>query len=184
LVGRALMSGSFFVPPQAYTRSDLVKAFEWVKTQPKVVQERARDADSLVGLYLHARRQNLSPSRNRQQMIDESSPSAEAFREDLKSLSEAFKEFEPSSETTQDAIAPPQEQMESPVPIEEEVLPPPPHQKPAQASIPQGLVFDNRTLNSLREAQERLNLGSESDALRVLVQLGLEKLKTSLPQIR
>ncbi len=176
------MSGSFFVPPQAYTRSDLVKAFEWVKTQPKLVQERARDAESLVGLYLHARRQNLNPSRNRQQMIDEASPSAEAFREDLKSLSEAFKEFEPSSsEVTAPPIAPPQEPMEQPVRMEE---PPPTLQRPAPAPIPQGLVFDTRTLNSLREAQERLNLGSESDALRVLVQLGLEKLKTSLPQVR
>ena len=50
------------LPPQAYTRDTLVKAIEWMSTQPVAMRERANSADLIVSHYLASRRRMPYPS--------------------------------------------------------------------------------------------------------------------------
>jgi hypothetical protein len=110
-------------PPQAYTRDVLTAAYEWLRTQPNSIKELARDADSLVALYLKSRRnlgaisiapKTQAPTDNIRANVASAleqailpggldelrgtveirSGSANAFKEDLKTLAEGLKQFE------------------------------------------------------------------------------------------
>ncbi len=77
------------LPPQAYTAEIIARAYEWLKSQPVSVQEMAKSADTLVALYMKAKRANLA-GKERQ--------STESFQSDLKNLSEKMKNFGDFSE--------------------------------------------------------------------------------------
>jgi hypothetical protein len=77
------------LPPQAYTRDTLVKAIEWMSTQPQAVRERANSADLMVSYYLQARRKVAAQI--------EAPVSGETFKTDLKHLAEDLKQFEEST---------------------------------------------------------------------------------------
>lgn len=97
------MNTRTFAPPQAYTRDTLVKAYEWLKTQPPIVKDRATSADALVSLFLHARR-HLNERRGLNEEMD-SAPSVESFKSDLKNLAEGLKQFEmPVNQNEQNAM--------------------------------------------------------------------------------
>lgn len=78
------------LPPQAYTRDTLVKAIEWLATQPQAVRERATSADLIVSYYLQARRRMTAAQM-------EAPVSGENFKADLKHLAEDLKQFEDPS---------------------------------------------------------------------------------------
>lgn len=217
-------------PPQAYTREVLAQAFNWLKSQPATVRERALSADALVGLYLHAKRYGGSPAVSPWEQDSEAG--ANAFKSDLKSLARGFKEFEiqtmdaPSVPVQMPLIIPPPSQplvqsdlQPQPQPETQTPTPTPPP-APAPAAPPQATStstmaqsqsvattqtqtvqqtvtttqvqahsvvnsfvqeLDPKTLDILREVQSRLNLSSEQEALRMLVLLGSEKIRTLLP---
>ena len=52
------------IPPQAYTREDVAKAYVWVQAQPEYVQNMATSKEALVALYLQARRNGVSSLEN------------------------------------------------------------------------------------------------------------------------
>src|SRR3954468_11192236 len=88
------------IPPQAYTRDTLVKAIEWLTTQPPAVRERANSADLIVSHYLQARRQAAAIQM-------EAPVSQENFKADLRHLAEDLKQFEePSAPPPQPARSP------------------------------------------------------------------------------
>jgi len=155
-------------PPQAYTREILVKAINWIQGQPPAVRARATSADLVVSHYLQACR--------RADMQSTTPVSGEAFREDLKNLAADLKQFEDP------VVAPPTPPSFSHGPVHTsapEVTPPspqtsPPTPRPSSESLLTWSV-DARSLSQARELQERLNLGSETEALRVLIILGTEK---------
>jgi hypothetical protein len=74
------------IPPQAYTRDVLVKAIEWIGTQPSTVREKATSADLLVSFYMQACRR---ASANMEAPV-----SQENFKTDLKNLAQGLKAFE------------------------------------------------------------------------------------------
>lgn len=176
------------LPPQAYTRDVLVKAIDWVATQSPNTRERASSADALVSLYLQARRR-ASDWHN------EAPNSSENFRNDLKHLAEDLKQFEEPSvppqvnhvhTNLQEAPIEPryeqrQEYFHAPAPN----LPPPPKPSPPAYVAPQasaqGWVIDARSLSAAKEIQSRLNLGSEIEAIRFLVTLGIERARQMFP---
>lgn len=88
------MSVSGNLPPQAYTRDVLMKAFEWLNTQPPSVRERAGTADSLVALYLQAKRRGATADGTPLQWEQPSPASVEAFKADLKNLAEGLRQFD------------------------------------------------------------------------------------------
>ncbi len=56
------------------------------------------------------------------------------------------------------------------------------HNAPAPTQSPASLNLDMRSLETLRQVQSLLNLGSEREALRMLIVLGFEKIKEILPR--
>ncbi|MEK6554485.1 MAG: hypothetical protein AABZ31_04540 [Bdellovibrionota bacterium] len=77
---------SMNLPPQAYTRETLMMAFDWIRSQPKNIQELASTSDALVSIYMQARRRggqyNTTPV------------SSQSFKQDLKNLAEGLKQFD------------------------------------------------------------------------------------------
>jgi hypothetical protein len=168
------------LPPQAYTRDTLVKAIDWINRQPPPMKERASSADVIVSLYLQACRRTDMPM--------ETAASHETFREDLKHLAEDLKQFD------EPFAPPPVEQVvrrEPPVAPAARIFRPEPgpsasprpSQLPPQMQQPKGFnwVVDARSLAMAREIQQRLNLSSEGDGLRVLITLGAERARELLP---
>lgn len=199
------------LPPQAYTRDTLAKAFEWLKTQPEGFKSIATDADSLVTLYLQSRRSQQKQAPK----------SARDFKNDLKNLAEGLKSFDdpeptvsqPAASTTASAsftapvipdveplldLTQPVETAASSQPVQQPVLSsqtvqPEPvvstftaPQKPAPKVKPTvskntSLELDAQSQMSLEEAKKRLNLSQDSEALRMLLVLGIERLRQVLP---
>jgi hypothetical protein len=183
------------IPPQAYTRDTLVKAIEWMNSQPASLRERAGSADLIVSYYLQARRRMTAAQM-------EAPVSGESFKADLKHLARDLKQFEePSAPPTQPNRAfaqlqegpVPQMNFQDPFNPPRVVQPPPqtlppPHQQPqptpsapaaSQAHLPKVMTWtiDPRSLAAARELMQRMNLSHETEALRMLVQLGLERMR-------
>jgi hypothetical protein len=159
VVGFSLMAMTTGLPPQAYTRDILVQAFEWWSTQPPAVKERATTADAIVSYYLQARRRGA---------INPDAPiSGEAFKADLRTLAEGLKQFE-------DSVAPP-------IPLRSQAPTPTPQPAPPPQSGVVVWSVDARSIQAAKEIQNRLNLGSEIEALRMLVTLGVERSRQLFP---
>jgi hypothetical protein len=193
------------IPPQAYTRDTLVKAIEWMNSQPASLRERAGSADLIVSYYLQARRRMTAAQM-------EAPVSGESFKADLKHLAQDLKQFEePSAPPTQPnrAFAQlqeepiPQMNFQDPFNPPRVVQPPaahpqattqtlpPPHQQPlptpsapaaSQAHLPKVMTWtiDPRSLAAAREVMQKMNLSHETEALRMLVTLGLERMREVL----
>lgn len=185
------MAVTNMIPPQAYTRDVLVKAIEWIGTQPSTVREKATSADLLVSFYMQACRR---ASANMEAPV-----SQENFKTDLKNLAQGLKAFEdpapPASTPNRFASYGVEPIFRHDVPMAEPVYappppvpPPPPPQAPTPAPVsrhqaqqgPQWTI-DPRSLSAARELQQRLNFASEQDAIRFLVTLGCERARELFP---
>lgn len=159
------------VPPQAYTRDTLVKAIEWLSGQPSSVREKATNADLVVSFYLQA-------SRRKAAFQMEAPVSGETFKADLKHLAEDLKQFEDPS------VPPPVVQLfsQNPEPIfKPEPIPQPLVSRSEPPVKPASWPVDNRSLAAARELQQRLNLSSEAEALRMLLVMGIERARVLFP---
>lgn len=161
------------LPPQAYTRDVLVKAIDWVATQAPSVRERAMTADALVSLYLQARRRTS-------EWEHEAPVSGENFKSDLKHLAQDLKQFEESSAPPQGPPLHISEPVHAPI-AEPMIRTVPNPQPPPPAPKAPSWNLDQRTLSAAREVQQRLNLSSEQEALRMLVTLGIERARSLFP---
>lgn len=94
------MAQQVSIPPQAYTRETIIKAYEWLKQQPENLREQANSVDRLVSLYLYAQRQSdagltiLDPP---EKWSHKDLESVEHFKSDLKNLAQGLKQFEKTS---------------------------------------------------------------------------------------
>lgn len=168
------------IPPQAYTRDTLVKAIEWLGHQPASVREKATSADLVVSFYLQANRRKTA-------LQMEAPVSGENFKADLRHLAEDLKQFEePSAPPTPVVhLFSQAEPIFKPEPIPQPVHVHVPHPREAVRSEPPvkptTWPVDNRTLAAARELQQRLNLSSEVEALRMLVTMGAERARALFP---
>ena len=85
------------LPPQAYTKETLQKAYAWLLTQNESVKGLAQDQNILVSLYLKAQ-------RNGEASLE--APSIQNFKQELKSLANMIGEFQPMPSMTQPAPQP------------------------------------------------------------------------------
>ncbi len=85
------------LPPQAYTKETLQKAYAWLLTQNESVKGIAQDQNILVSLYLKAQ-------RNGEASLE--APSIQNFKQELKSLANMIGEFQPMPSMTQPAPQP------------------------------------------------------------------------------
>ncbi len=190
------------LPPQAYTKETLQKAYAWLLTQPSSVKELAHDQNTLIGLYLRAQ-------RNGDAALD--SPSVQHFKQELKSLAHMMGDFQSNpSETIMQPLTSPlpsHPQTTTPLAQMNPIINPaanPQQQGHAVAPTPFPMatathstvkyesqsssttvpfninitsLLDSKSLSAIYEVQEKLNIGSESEALRILITLGLKNFK-------
>ena len=167
-----------YMAPQAYTKETLVKAFDWLQHQPANVKQVATSPDVLVGLYLKAQRQGINN-------IDADAPvSSKKFIDDLKSLKKDFAQFEDPSASSN--TSPTSESAPTIAPQGASMAPPPPpqpQQAPMMYSQPikapvyptyNSMALDETSLSMLNNVQQRFNLSSPQEALRMVISVGFQ----------
>ena len=192
------MALSSKIPPQAYTRDTLVKAIEWLATQPPSVRERATSADLIVSHYLQSRRKGDSAQLDLPVTNEE-------FKSDLRQMASEMNptpEFPPPGPTRSPSFIVPPPTLSVNVPVIDErsetmslagsfqnptpssyfrprnevptVRPEPPPPAPVTPAGPTWAI-DKRSLEIARELRDRLNLSCETEALRLLITMGAER---------
>ncbi|GIL17658.1 MAG: hypothetical protein BroJett040_14090 [Oligoflexia bacterium] len=158
------------LPPQAYTKETLVKAYTWLQSQGDHIKELATNPDILVSIYLKAKLDGDAA-------LDR--PSIQNFKNELKNLAGLMGEFEQSDDPalllskgvkTEPVIMPAQQSTQAPSFSHTQAL-----QKPAKSS--NSLDLDPKSLMMIQEVKEEYNLSSETEALRLLISIGSKKLK-------
>jgi hypothetical protein len=163
------------LPPQAYTKDTLLKAYAWLMNQNQSLKEMATTPDILVSLYLKAHRDGDSA-------LDR--PSIQNFKNELRNLAGLMGELDkpikiepppPQSasthsgpsvansnvQTTQTVVQ--ATQMTSTV---------------SHSSMPLMNQLDELSLDIIHEIRAELNLSSDVEALRVLIKMGYKKAKS------
>jgi hypothetical protein len=160
------------LPPQAYTKETLGKAFAWLQTQNENIKEMATSPDILVSLYLKAKLNGESALER---------PSIQNFKNELRSLAGMIGEFEPQeaiqAATMQATLEPQKKQtVEAPAssPAPARPIPPPPI--PKTEHKPEW-ELDARSKAMIHEVKNELNLSSEQEAVRVMLSLGYKSIK-------
>ncbi|MBX2987632.1 MAG: hypothetical protein KF802_07020 [Bdellovibrionaceae bacterium] len=195
------------LPPQAYTKDTMLKAYQWLQAQPSNIREMALTPDILVSLYLKA-------SRDGEQSLDR--PSIQNFKAELKNLAGLMGELDGPPSLAAEAMPKPRPSQAPPPPeappafIAPPSAPPPqapPHASPSTVFIPpptpsvespfptpapagtistaptaavSGLGVDPRSFEMLKEIKEDFNLSCEREALRMLIKIGFTKAKSLL----
>ncbi len=168
------------LPPQAYTKETLLKAYSWLQNQPSNIKEMASTPDVLVSLYLKTTRDGEGAL---------SRPSIQNFKHELKQLAHMMGELEaPATHPPHSAPASHAHgagatfhnsgQAQN---ISRPEAPPPIFQRP---SLPEMEIsayptqLDPKSWYLIQEVKERLNLSSETEALRLLIKVGSDKIKS------
>ena len=172
------------LPPQAYTKDSLLKAYQWLMLQNSSIKEMATTPDILVSLYLKATRDGDSA-------LDR--PSIKNFKNELKSLAGMMGELDrqpnPSQQVNMTAAqatpvytapvimqAPAQQQVphvQHPVTPQQTQVSYTEKTMTATTRTPDVLeLLDPCTLTMIREVKEEFNLSADLEALRMLVKIG------------
>ncbi len=183
-----------FLAPQAYTKETLSKAFDWLQYQPEEIKQVATSPDTLVSLFLKAQRQGLDH-------IDADAPiSSKKFISDLKSLKKDIAQFEepPQHASHQPTMHQPVYQPPQPSQLQPQHQPQMPQQmheaamssyqvsqtttvsevKSVSSSQAAFLsqALDTQSLQAIQVVQERFNLSSQQEALRMLIAVGAKQI--------
>jgi hypothetical protein len=165
------------LPPQAYTKDTLLKAYTWLTTQGPSIKEMATTPDILVSLYLKAIRDGDSS-------LDR--PSIQNFKNELKSLAGLMGQLDnknPGSASNSPQQAPAGASYSAPSSSSQ------PHHEAPRAPTPptsmtgmglNGLGLDSLSLSMIHEVKTDLNLSSEIEALRMLIKIGHTRAKNLL----
>ncbi|MBV2168469.1 MAG: hypothetical protein KUL82_07160 [Bdellovibrio sp.] len=167
------------LPPQAYTKETLLKAYQWLMNQNSSIKEMATTPDILVSLYLKATRDGDSALER---------PSIQNFKNELKSLAGIMGELDRPQ-----ATVPPMVTIQA-APSHHQ--PPPPVQTASptqtQVSYTEKTVtamtrntdvmelLDSCSKGMIHEVKEEFNLSSDLEALRMLIKIGYSRSKNLL----
>jgi hypothetical protein len=176
-------------PPQAYTRDVLAAAYEWVRKQPLSTRELAQDSNTLVALYMQARRRgqiqnqshlpagaqaNPSPSGVMISTQAPMSPSTvESFKQELKTLTEGLKQFEEPESAEQASTSTQSLTSADPEPERTTMV-----NQPCTNQF----SLDAHSMQTLHQVKNKLNLSSDSESLRLLIAIGFDKIREILPK--
>lgn len=183
------------LPPQAYTREDVAKAYVWVQSQPDYVKNMATSKETLVALYLQARRNGIASLENIAPV------SSRDFKTQLQSLASELNQFEKPKETLT-ATAPLNPPTSQPVMQEYEA---PIINSGFDFAIPEkssdkirydersielkvserrsaDVGLDSRSQQIVNHVKSALNIESDQEVIRMLITLGYEKLRLVFPQ--
>lgn len=169
------------LPPQAYTKETMLKAYQWLMLQDESIKEMATTPDILVSLYLKTTRDG-EHSLHR--------PSIQNFKKELKSLAGIMGDLEkpqqsPNNEMpvinaqptfVQPSFAQPVASATASAPATTQTLSY--TEKTVTATRSSGGVLDildPQSQHMVREIRDQLNLSSDIEAIRMLVKLGYNK---------
>ncbi|MBC7755028.1 MAG: hypothetical protein H7Z71_12370 [Moraxellaceae bacterium] len=130
------------LPPQAYTKETLQKAYSWLLNQNPSIKEMASTQEMLVSLYLKAQ-------RNGEASLE--APSIQNFKQELKSLATMMGDFTPPTASLPSPAVTAKATSVMPSTFNE---------------------LDTASLTAISEVKTVLNLGSDTEALRALIALG------------
>lgn len=171
------------LPPQAYTKDTLQKAYSWLLSQSSSVKEMAQDQNILVSLYLKAQ-------RNGDAVLE--TPSIQNFKQELKSLANMMGDFQSPQQ-----LATAASHMHAPAGHTPTVHAHAAQTKATAAAVSTSHVttttvsqsrvstdmnsngFDQKTLEAIQQVRETFNLSSDSEAVRALVALGIKQFRKS-----
>jgi hypothetical protein len=156
------------LPPQAYTKETLQKAYAWLLGQSPSVKDLATTQDILVSMYLKAQ-------RNGEAALD--TPSIQNFKQELKSLAHLIGDLQTPDSASSSAK---NNSTASRSPSEE-----PAQAKTSSIKMPQTFLssspipsgLDDISLSAIQEVKQALNLSSDTEALRALISLGYKQFK-------
>lgn len=176
------------LPPQAYTKDTLLKAYSWLQNQNASIKEMAATPDILVSLYLKA-------TRDGEAVLER--PSIQNFKNELKSLAGLMGELEKppvdfaleSPKTNFLSKDLPSEKLGEA--IRSQIFSPPAPAAALETSLPQqvqtlspktsttspSLIVDEKSFFMLQEAKAKLNLSSEQETLRVMIKIAFDRLQ-------
>jgi uncharacterized protein YeaC (DUF1315 family) len=153
------------LPPQAYTKDTLTKAYMWLVHQSDAIKELATTPDILVSLFLKAQ-------RNGDEALD--TPSIQNFKKELKSLAGMMGELD-NGKPAGAVFAQPLPQAAPQVVV----------QQNKQVNIQNNHMamdlagqMDAKSRAMIAEVREQLNLSSDLEVIRLLVSLGYHKVKS------
>lgn len=166
------------LPPQAYTKDTLLRAYAWLQNQNPSIRGMATTPDILVSLY-------LKTTRDGEEALDR--PSIQNFKNELKSLAGLMGELEIGKKVVVET--PVQTPTQPPAQSTDET----PqawatNQKQAQSQSPQNPNvlslhgLDTLSLEMLEEVKNGFNLSDQAEALRMLIKLGYLKSKKILTE--
>ncbi len=176
------------LPPQAYTKETLQKAYAWLLTQSPSIKDMASTQDMLISLYLKAQ-------RNGDASLE--APSIQNFKQELKSLAGLMGDLQ--TPTKQQMMQPPQANpshaathygqptvqntmhaQANSIGSQPQYTAPQPISVSATSNMPSASLMsqlDPYSLQALADIKTSLNLGSEVEALRALISLGYKQFK-------
>lgn len=140
------------LPPQAYTKETLLKAYSWLQNQNSHIKELATTPDILVSLYIKAKMNGSAALE---------APSIQNFKSELKNLAGMMGEFE-SPEKKPNSVIQMQPQPSAAIPQPQEIED----------------KLDSRSMTMVREIKNEFNLSSDQEAIRLLISIGHKKLKS------
>jgi hypothetical protein len=157
-----------------YGRADLQSAFNWLINQPEHIRKQATDPDRLMTLFY--RSQTLSQGRQEpQERMETAAPvSSQNFISDLRQINEAMRQFDGPAMAT-----PP------PMPAFVPTMSQPMHQQHTHnpgtaATLATQPVLHAKTLAVIAEVREKMNLGSDAEAINLLVSIGAKAVRPLL----
>ena len=183
------------LPPQAYTKETLLKAYAWMQNQNESIKNLATTPDILVSLFLKAK-------MNGDSILE--GPSIQNFKSELKNLAGMMGEFESKVSRPAMSYQRPLERPAEPAPerhaeqLREQPRPPErpmpiapdrpmnfdaettSMERPPEAPAPSahGWSLDYRSQTMIREVKNTFNLTSDQEALRMLISVGFKRMKT------
>lgn len=176
------------LPPQAYTKDILLKAYQWLMLQNSSIKEMATTPDILVSLYLKA-------TRDGEHALDR--PSIQNFKNELRSLAGMMGELDRPQQQVKPATAAPTAPVMPTIietPVAAQAAPPTSHSAPTQTQV----SYTEKTMTAttrkvdifeqldtcsrsmIHEVKEEFNLSSDVEALRMLIKVGYTRSKNLL----
>jgi hypothetical protein len=156
------------LPPQAYTKDTLTKAYMWLVHQNESIRELATTPDILCSLFLKAQ-------RNGDEALD--TPSIQNFKKELKSLAGMMGELDSKTPNYHAQKAAPTFQAPPAAQPQVMVQTKQVNTQNNQLSVDLLSQLDAKSKSMVSEVREQLNLSCDLEVLRLLISLGYNKAK-------
>ena len=185
-------------PPEAYSKELLSEAFNWLQNQEESVRELVQTPENLITIYRnHQKRAETDAPVSSKQFISDLKTLARGIEEfdngpmantgfnkapSATLTKDLPKSPQPASKRPMEAYTPPPppKASEKSTPARSQAQPPPKStfiepKNPAKATF-SGHDVDPESRKMIQQTRLRFNLSSDSEALRMLLALGFEKL--------